>query len=72
LNHHTTTQALIPPVTSRDVSIDTATLELLASWRQEDANASPEQIAAAAADLREFKRKMNENRTSAGEPVLFP
>jgi hypothetical protein len=52
--------------------IDTATLELLASWRLEDSSATSAQIRTAEEELREFKRAMNENRTTAGEPILYP
>ena len=53
-------------------SIDSATLELLASWRLEDATQNPEDVRAAEQELAEFKRAMNENRTRAGEPLLYP
>ena len=53
-------------------SLDTATLELLASWRLQDATEDPEEIRAAEQELAEFKRAMNENRASAGEPLLYP
>jgi hypothetical protein len=52
--------------------IDTATLKLLEGWRLQDATDSPEEISAAEHELTEFKRAMNENRTSAGEPLLYP
>jgi hypothetical protein len=60
------------PQVSGNGAIDTATLELLASWRMQDATADPEQIRAAEQELAEFKRALNESRTVAGEPVLFP
>jgi hypothetical protein len=50
--------------------IDNATLQLLASWRVEDATKNPEHVQAAEDELGEFKRAMNENRTASGEPVL--
>jgi hypothetical protein len=53
-------------------SVDTATLELLASWRRQDATENPETIRAAEQELIEFKRAMNESRTSTGERLLFP
>jgi hypothetical protein len=53
-------------------AIDTATLELLARWRVQDATTDPEQIRAAEQELAEFKKALNESRTVAGEPVLFP
>jgi hypothetical protein len=49
-----------------------ATLELLANWRVQDATTDPEQIRAAEQEVADFKKAMNENRTVAGEPVLFP
>jgi hypothetical protein len=52
--------------------IDTATLKLLEGWRLQDATDSREEISAAEQELTEFKRAMNENRTSAGEPLLYP
>ncbi len=67
-----TSQPTTPPPPSSNGSIDTATLELLARWRSQDATTDPEQIRAAEQELTEFKRAMNESRTVAGEPVLFP
>ena len=69
----TTSQASVPtrPQTQSG-AVDTATLELLASWRQQDATADPEEVRAAERELAEFKKAMNENRALAGEPVLFP
>lgn len=61
-----------PPQVSGNGSIDTATLELLANWRVQDATTDPEQIRAAEKELADFKKAMNENRTVAGESVLFP
>lgn len=61
-----------PPPPSPDGSIDWATLDLLAVWRQQDATSDPDQIRAAEEDLAEFKKGMNESRTAAGERVLFP
>lgn len=61
-----------PPQASSNGSIDTATLELLASWRIQDATTDPEQIRAAERELADFKKAMNETRTVAGERVLFP
>ena len=72
MTRQTTVDAPISPLANGNGPIDKATLELLASWRQEDAHASPEQIKAAAEYLLEFKRAMNENRTLAGEPLLYP
>jgi hypothetical protein len=66
LTHASTAQA------SGDGKVDRATLELLAAWRAEDATTDPEEIRAAADELAEFKRSMNESRVSAGEPPLYP
>jgi hypothetical protein len=66
LRHASTAQA------SGDDKVDRATLELLAAWRAEDATTDPEEIRAAADELAEFKRSMNESRVSAGEPPLYP
>ena len=52
--------------------IDNATLELLASWRTEDATDNPEDLRAAEQELADFKQAMNDNRTSGGEPRLYP
>ena len=53
-------------------SVNTATLELLESWRLQDATDDPEQLRAAERDLTEFKKAMNQSRTLAGEPLLYP
>jgi hypothetical protein len=45
-------------------SIDTATLDLLASWREADATDNPNEILAAERELAEFKRAMNQNRAA--------
>ena len=69
----TTSQTRVPtPPQTQVGSVDTATLELLASWRQQDATTDPEEVRAAERELAEFKKAMNENRALAGEPVLFP
>jgi hypothetical protein len=72
----TSAKACIPaqplPQASGNGAIDTATLELLASWRLQDATADPELVRAAEQELAEFKNALNEGRTVAGEPVLFP
>jgi len=63
-----------PPVAqpSNNRSIDTATLELLRSWQIQDATDNPEEVRAAEEEISAFKRAMNENRTVAGEPLLYP
>ena len=75
MKHQTTSEArpaLPPSQPSTKGSADSATLALLASWRLEDSKPTPDQIRAAQEELREFKRAMNENRSSAGEPILYP
>ena len=59
----------LPPPKS---SIDTATLELLAAWQQQDATTNSELIRAAEQELVEFKQAMNENRGKTGKPALYP
>ena len=48
----------------------TATLELLAAWKAEDATSEPEKLREADKEIAEFKTAMNENRaaTSACPP----
>ena len=53
-------------------SIDTATLELLARWRIQDATNNPEELRTAEREVANFRKEMNENRASAGEPPLYP
>jgi hypothetical protein len=52
--------------------IDTATLELLAAWRAQDATTNPRLLRAAERELADFQAAMNDNRLRAGEPPLFP
>jgi hypothetical protein len=52
-------------------SVDT-TLELLEAWRLQDATDDLDQLRAAERELTEFKKAMNESRTLAGEPLLYP
>lgn len=54
------------------VAIDTATLELLARWRAEDATDDPEELRLAEQELAAFKKAMNENRRQSGEPIVYP
>jgi len=75
MNEHTTVEANSTPSAVHlpsNAPVDTATLELMAQWRREDATDDPEKIRAAEQELAEFKRVMNENRTLTGEPPLFP
>lgn len=60
------------PVSPPARSIDTATLELFAAWKRQDATTDPEKIRAAELELAEFKKAMNENRLATGERLLFP
>ena len=53
-------------------SLDTETLELLASWRHQDTTNDPELIRQAEQELTEFKKQMNENRLASGAPVVYP
>ena len=53
-------------------SVDTATLELLAAWKAEDATKDPEKLREADEEIAEFKRAMNENRAATGARLLFP
>jgi hypothetical protein len=52
--------------------IDTATIELLAAWKAQDATTDPEQIRAAEEEIAEFKKAMNGNREATGERIVFP
>jgi len=58
-----------PPPTG---SIDTATLELLAAWKAEDATSDPEKLRAADKEIADFKKAMNETRAAVGARPLFP
>ena len=61
----------IPPL-GPTASVDTATIELLAAWRREDATTDSELIRAADQELADFKKTLNENRSAAAERKLFP
>ena len=71
MKHPPTTQSVSGSPPAVDM-VDTVTLELLASWKAEDATTDPEKLRAADEDVAEFKQAMNENRRAAGERVLFP
>lgn len=58
-----------PPPTG---AIDTATLELLASWKTEDATTDPKELREADKEFAQFKKAMNENRAATGARLLFP
>ncbi len=53
-------------------SVDTATLELLAAWKAEDATTDPEKLREADEEVAQFKKAMNENRATTGARLLFP
>jgi hypothetical protein len=75
MKQHTTPSEPPAPPTLRlsgNGSIDTATLELLRRWQIEDATQDVEGIRAAEQEIADFKRAMNENRTTEGEPLLYP
>lgn len=59
-----------PPAPGR--SVDTATLELLASGKAQDATPDPEAIRAAEDEVSEFMKAINQNRAATGERLLFP
>jgi uncharacterized protein YpuA (DUF1002 family) len=50
----------------------TATMDLIKSWLEEDATDDPEEIRAAEEDLREFEHNMNLPRKEAGARLLYP
>jgi hypothetical protein len=52
--------------------VDSATLELLAAWRAEDATSDPEKLRGADEEIAEFKQAMNRNRAEVGARPLFP
>ena len=53
-------------------SVDTATLELLATWKAHDATTDPEKLREADEEVAEFKKAMNANRAATGARLLFP
>ena len=69
-----TTDPALPLVgqPSDNGSVDTATLELLRSWRLQDATDNAEEVRAAEEEIAAFKKAMNENRIAAGESLLHP
>ena len=70
ISEHSAMPPAAPPASAGPV--DTATLELLAKWKQEDATQCLEEILAAERELNEFKHTLNESRAKSGEPLLFP
>jgi hypothetical protein len=59
------------PIQAAPGAIDTATLDLLAKWKAEDATTDPTAIQAAEREVSEFKRAMNANRAESGGPPVF-
>ena len=53
-------------------SVDTATLDLLSVWQNEDATSDPAQLRAAEEELVVFMKAVNEARTASGEPLVYP
>jgi hypothetical protein len=66
----TSQRASVPPPPTG--AVDTATLELLAAWKAEDATTDPEKIRQADEEVAEFKKAMNESRAAARARLLFP
>jgi hypothetical protein len=50
--------------------VDTATLELLSKWKQEDATENPEEVRAGEREVSEFRKAMNEGRAE-GNPFFI-
>lgn len=67
-----TTQPASAPLLPPMGSVDTATLELLAAWKAEDATTDKEKLRPADEEVAEFKKAMKENRVAAGARLLFP
>ena len=61
-----------PPLPLSGGSVDTATLELLAAWKAEDATTDLEKLREADEEITEFKKSMNANRAATGARLLFP
>ena len=74
MKQHTPELTTTPPVAqpSNNGSVDTATLELLRSWRVQDATDNLEEVRAAEEEISAFMKAMNEIRIFAGEPPLYP
>jgi hypothetical protein len=53
-------------------SVDTATIELLAAWKAQDATTDAEKLREADEEVAEFKKAMNVNRAATGARLLFP
>lgn len=66
-------QHVTPPLPQIPVSpVDTATLELLAAWKAEDATTDADKLREADEEIAEFKKAMNENRKMVGARPHFP
>ena len=61
-----------PPFPLSGSSVDTATLELLATWKAQDATTDPERLREADEEIAEFKKAMNASRAETGARLLFP
>ncbi len=59
---------LVPPPSSE---VDTATLDLLAGWRAEDATDNPEALRLAEVEIAEFMKALNDNRARTDEGQLY-
>jgi hypothetical protein len=53
-------------------TMDSATLEFLATWRRQDGTVRPDEIRSAEIEVKEFKLSMNESRALSGQPPVFP
>jgi hypothetical protein len=51
---------------------ETPTMRLMRTWLEEDATNDPVEKQAAAQELTEFKRNMNQPRKAAGARLLYP
>ncbi|MBC8142922.1 MAG: hypothetical protein H7Y38_15975 [Armatimonadetes bacterium] len=60
------------PPRPRPVPADDPVLQFLNARLREAENATPEEIAAADVEYRQWQRNMNETRRESGERLLFP
>ena len=61
---------LLPKMPPLDTKAQAA-LALLDRWNEEDAAMSPEEVAQADRDLKDFKQNMNVNRVATGEEPIY-
>jgi hypothetical protein len=61
----------LPPQVSGSDPIDTATLEMFAAWKAEDATTDLDKLRQADEEIAEFKKAMNDNRAASGARLLF-